>query len=155
MKKVACIIVPILTFTAGIGVGVAVHSKVAAHYARQISESNTWEPDNRKITLPVGEHEYEVAWSAALAELVGGEAEHRLPDRTRVDVLTDKYAVEVDWVGKFEEGIGQALRYSDATGKLPVVALGLKGDWSKQELETARRVANKHHISVWVLRAGE
>ena len=155
MKRALCIVVPLLSFAAGIGVGFEVQSMVAAHYAREIAVSNAWKPDNREITLPVGEHEYEVAWSAALAELVGGEAEHRLPERTRVDVLTDKYAVEVAWVGKFEEGIGQALRYSYATGKEPVVALGLKGDWSPEELETARRVCRKNRIHVWKLRAAE
>jgi len=65
--------------------------------------------DNRVITLDVKDSDHEAVWSAALAELLGGEAEYRLPDRTRVDVLTDRFAVEVDWVGKFEEGIGQAL----------------------------------------------
>lgn len=72
-----------------------------------------------------------------------------------MDVLTDKFAVEVDWVGKFEEGIGQALRYAEGTGKEPVDAVGLKGDWSKQELETARKVCRKNRIHFWELRAGE
>lgn len=111
--------------------------------------------DNRVITLDVEESDHEPVWSAALAELLGGEAEYRLPDRTRVDVLTERYAVEVDWVGKFEEGIGQSLRYSHATGKEPVVALGLKGNWSVEELETAKLVCRKHRIHVWELRAGD
>jgi hypothetical protein len=34
-----------------------------------------------------------------------GIAEFVLPDRTRVDCLTDVYAIEVDWAKKWAEGV--------------------------------------------------
>lgn len=46
-----------------------------------------------------------------------GETEVVLEDKTRVDVLTDKVAYEVDWASKWAEGIGQSLHYSAMTGK--------------------------------------
>jgi hypothetical protein len=53
----------------------------------------------------------------------GGEIEHILEDRTRVDCLTDTHAIEFDWCKKWAEAIGQALYYSKMTGRAPVVVL--------------------------------
>lgn len=52
-----------------------------------------------------------------------GTIEYSLLDRTRVDCLTKKQAIEFDWCKKWAEGIGQALYYSKITGKAPTVAL--------------------------------
>jgi hypothetical protein len=52
-----------------------------------------------------------------------GQIEYRLPDRTRVDCLTETQGIEFDWCRKWAEGIGQALYYSAQTGKVPTVAL--------------------------------
>ena len=45
----------------------------------------------------------------------------------RVDILTDEYAVEVDKVSKYKEGVQQALKYARATGKKPLLALYIDG----------------------------
>lgn len=68
---------------------------------------------------------HEVQWSAHLAEQMGGEAEHRLPDGSRVDILTDATAWEVDWCrsGKWSQGCGQALYYGLATNREPGLIL--------------------------------
>lgn len=55
-----------------------------------------------------------------------GIVEYILPDRTRIDCLTDEYAIEVDFGRKWAEGIGQALYYGHMTGKKPAVLLILK-----------------------------
>jgi hypothetical protein len=52
--------------------------------------------------------------------------ERVLPNRARVDCLTDEYAIEVDWTGKWAEAIGQALYYSWATGRKPGIILVCK-----------------------------
>ena len=46
-----------------------------------------------------------------------GIIEHVLPDRTRVDCLTETHAVEVDWAKKWYQAVGQSLYYSLQTGK--------------------------------------
>lgn len=60
-------------------------------------------------------------WSDWLVEkyVRRGRREVKLPDGRRVDILTEKVAWEVDWVGKWEEGIGQSLGYAIATQRDP------------------------------------
>ena len=41
----------------------------------------------------------------------------------RIDILTRDFAVEVDILSKFHEGIGQALHYARETGKRPGLAI--------------------------------
>ena len=55
-----------------------------------------------------------------------GIIEYRLPDKTRVDCLTDEYAIEFDWASKWAESIGQSLYYAKQTGKKPAVAIIMK-----------------------------
>ncbi len=56
-------------------------------------------------------------------EYCSGEIEHVLQDRTRVDCLTDEYAIEFDYAKKWAESIGQSLYYAKMTGKKPAVAI--------------------------------
>jgi hypothetical protein len=55
-----------------------------------------------------------------------GQVEYILPDRTRVDCLTDEFAIEFDYARKWAESIGQSLYYSKKTGKKPAVAIIVK-----------------------------
>ena len=52
-----------------------------------------------------------------------GIKEYTLPDKTRVDCLTDEYAIEFEWGRKWAEGIGQALYYAKMTDKKPAIAI--------------------------------
>ena len=52
-----------------------------------------------------------------------GKIEYVLPDRTRIDCLTDEYAIEYDYAKKWAESIGQSLYYAKKTGKKPAVAI--------------------------------
>ena len=75
----------------------------------------------------------EVQWSAHLAGQMGGQAEARTPDGSRVDILTEDTAWEVDWCasGKWSQGIGQALYYGLATNRKPGLIL-LQKDPTKE-----------------------
>lgn len=53
----------------------------------------------------------------------GMEQERSLPNGTRVDCLTDRLAIEIDWTHKWAEAIGQALLYSASTDRQPAVIL--------------------------------
>ena len=55
-----------------------------------------------------------------------GTIEYVLGDKTRIDCLTDEYAIEYDWAHKWAESIGQSLYYARMTGKKPAVAIILK-----------------------------
>jgi len=74
----------------------------------------------------------ETQWSALIAEQRSGVAEYRTPDGSRVDVLVDDYAIEVDWCEKWPEAIGQALFYGLATNRKPGVVLLMRGRDSDQ-----------------------
>ena len=69
------------------------------------------------ITLPVFakhkhlEKEYQTAWCNAH----NGIMEYKLDDNTRVDCLTNEYAVEFDFASKWAESIGQSLYYAQRT----------------------------------------
>ena len=57
------------------------------------------------------------------ADDIKGETEVTLSDRSRVDIITDTFAIEVDFAKKWAESIGQSLFYSYALNKKPGILL--------------------------------
>ena len=95
----------------------------------------------------------EPVWSRWLAERMGGVAEFVLPGRSRVDILTSTLAVEVDWVKKWPEAIGQAVYYGLVTERQPAILLLLRNKPSEPKyLERARKAAASIQMPVftWV-----
>lgn len=74
-----------------------------------------------------------------------------LKDRTRVDCLTDEYAIEVDFAKKWAEGIGQSLYYAQMTGKKPAVALIVDIKKEKRYLTRLEKVAQKSNIKIIII----
>jgi len=95
-------------------------------------------------------HNKEKYYQVKLCKKLDGKMEYRLSDKTRVDCLTDTYAIEVDWAKKWAEGIGQSLYYAQMTGKYPAVALivSKKDNRFKKRLQ---KVANKYNIKIFFL----
>lgn len=58
-----------------------------------------------------------------LAPQYHAQSEVRMWDGTRVDLLNDEYAFEVDFARKWAEGVGQAVYYGQLTGKKPGLIL--------------------------------
>ena len=79
------------------------------------------------VNLTVSDASMETNWSAALAILLHGQTEAPV-ESGRVDVLTSTYAIEVDRLDKWHEGIGQAAHYGLLTKKMPAVALIVPSD---------------------------
>jgi hypothetical protein len=92
----------------------------------------------------------ETYYQQAFALLIGGETEMILKDRTRVDIVTETHAIEVDFAEKWAESIGQALHYEGMTGKKAGVLLVIKGREDERFLDRLMGVAAKHGIDVWV-----
>lgn len=65
------------------------------------------------------EKEYQSVWCNAHK----GVMEYKLPDKARVDCLTDTLAVEFDFAPKWAECIGQAIYYGKKTNKTPACVL--------------------------------
>lgn len=84
----------------------------------------------------------------------GMQQERVLPNGTRVDCITDRLAIEIDWTHKWAEAIGQSLLYSAATEKLPAIILVCKVDPAgclKHEYLISEAVAYwKLPITVWL-----
>lgn len=55
-----------------------------------------------------------------------GDIEFVLGDRTRIDCLTEKYAIEFDFAPKWAEALGQSLHYAYSTGRDPAIYLILE-----------------------------
>lgn len=114
----AVALVAILAVTASVGCGDEIPTP-AASVAASAHES-------QPIPRPLPS-DRETVWSAYLAQQVDGEAEYRLPDASRIDILTEQIAYEVEWCDKWEQSIGQAVFYSASTHRRPGVWLLKRG----------------------------
>jgi hypothetical protein len=92
---------------------------------------------------------WETTIARALAAKYGAQVEVRLPDGTRVDLLTDEEAIEVDWAKKWAEAIGQALYYADATKRRPAVILLLTAPTDQRYVDRCQRIAKRYGIRVY------
>jgi len=77
--------------------------------------------------------------------------EYRLHDGSRVDCLTDKYAIEVDFSKKWKEAIGQALYYGVETNKQPAIAIITNGH-DDNNLRKLEAVTMKYNIKVFYIK---
>jgi len=92
-------------------------------------------------------------YQTRLCKELDGIMEKRLPDRTRIDCLTNTYAIEVDFAKKWAESVGQSLYYAQMTGKKP--AVGLIVDGSQKDLRHLKRLkllARKYRIKIFKLK---
>lgn len=107
------------------------------------------------FNLPSGGKES--LWRDELSRRWKGRTEQRI-EGGRIDVLTDRYAVEVEFPHKWHEGLGQALHYANASGKQGVLAViayargevNLQGK-SRQQLEMIEKLCRASDIKMVVL----
>jgi len=88
-------------------------------------------------------------YQKAFAEIVNGQTEVVLSDRTRCDIVTETHAIEVDFASKWAESIGQSLHYEGMLGKQAGVLLVMDGKVEERFLDRLMGVAAKHGIDVW------
>lgn len=80
-----------------------------------------------------------------------GATEYVLKDHTRVDCLTDKYAIEFDFAPKWAESIGQALYYAEMTGRRPGVVLIMENQGDERYKARLQRVSDRYGLTVWTM----
>ena len=85
---------------------------------------------------PHNESSYQHSYCA----IHNGIEEYELSDKTRVDCLTEKYAIEFDFANKKYESVGQALWYGINTGKTPKVVLILDSKYKKEQMRYFDRI---------------
>jgi len=97
---------------------------------------------------------HERHYQTLLCNELDGEMEYVLEDKTRVDCLTNEYAIEVDFAKKWAESIGQSLFYADMTGRKAAIAL-IVGEKDERFLKRLNRVSSKFNIKVYILKREE
>lgn len=104
------------------------------------------------LALPLTAAEHPERWyQERVAARMGGKMEVVVPDG-RVDIVTEEYAIEVEFSAKWKNAIGQALWYAMQTGKKAGIVLILEDE--KRDVGDAIRLesvieANKLEIDVW------
>jgi hypothetical protein len=102
------------------------------------------------IMLDVQVDANEAAWTSALAAAMGGQSEVKVAFG-RADVLTQKYAVEVDFLPKWKEGMGQAIHYADVTDRRPVLAVIHQERPDQALLEQIESLCTKNGVKLVLL----
>lgn len=77
--------------------------------------------------------------------------EYVLPDKSRVDIITKEYAIEVDFGSKWAESIGQSLYYAEMTGLKPGVVLIVEDIKDYRYVCRIRILCEKYNIELWVI----
>lgn len=85
------------------------------------------------------------------ASYINGECEYVLKDKTRIDILTDRYAIEVDFANKWHEAIGQSLYYSIRSKREPGILLIMENEKDWRYLKRLLYVTKQYNIKVWTI----
>lgn len=80
-----------------------------------------------------------------------GQTEVRMPNGNRADCITTSYAVEVEFAGKYHEGVGQALDYAQQTGKKPAILLIIESEKDWRHYNKLKPLAAKEGIRLWYI----
>jgi hypothetical protein len=85
-----------------------------------------------------------------------GETGYILPDRSKVDCLTDTHAIEVNFADTYKDAIGQAIYNSRITGKKPGILIIIEKDSDYKYLPSLgadlRHIKLKDKIKVWTIK---
>jgi len=81
-----------------------------------------------------------------------GKIEVTLPDKARVDCVTDTHAIEFDFAPKWAESIGQSLYYAEALKKSPGIVLIVE-DKTRDEkyIKRVQAVSKNQGITLWLI----
>lgn len=82
---------------------------------------------------------------------MNGKMEVVLDDLARVDIVTDTFAIEVDFADKWSQSVGQALYYADKLSKKAGILLVVNGHQDDRYVKRLMNVAYKHGITVWII----
>jgi len=97
------------------------------------------------------EKDYQMAFNRIYFQ---GSAEMEVPVKYgRIDLLTFDYAIEVDAIDKFHEGIGQALHYARETGRKPALAIYINDptEHDLAKLKYVKSLCKLLRIKVWYI----
>lgn len=107
---------------------------------------------DEELQLPDPPLTRETEWSEWLRDqqFPNAEIEHRLPDGSRVDILSPEYAIEVEWSDKWPEAIGQALWYAKATDRPAGIYLLLRNNHDEDYIRCVA-ICRDLNIKLWTI----
>lgn len=115
-------------------------------------------PEGIVETLPRANHvprpnvrDRETTWSKWLAYTLAARREAVTFSGARCDVLTSSHAIEVEWISKWPEAIGQSLLYSIEHGRRPAIVLLRRNNLPTKYLARCRMVCFAYQIELYTL----
>ena len=73
----------------------------------------------------------EVYYEGLFSKAINGTTQVVLKDLSRVDIVTDTFAIEIDFADKWAESVGQSLYYAHVLDRKPGVLLIVNGNAKK------------------------
>jgi hypothetical protein len=82
-----------------------------------------------------------------------GQQEVRLPNRRSVDIVTDTFAIEVEFANKWTQSIGQSLDYAKSLNKKAGILLIIEGIKTDRYVKELMDFIVFYHlpIKVWIM----
>ena len=93
------------------------------------------------------EREYQQVWCSQH----NGIIEYRLDDGSRVDCLTEEYAIEFDFASKWAEAVGQSLYYAIKTGKKAGIVLIVERSKDWRHVQKLITLSQTLPIHFWII----
>ncbi len=90
-------------------------------------------------------------WQVAFNSIVTNGEMEVIVSSGRIDILTEQYAIEVDKVINYQEGLKQALQYAKSSKRLPGLALYFDGEGTLHNLDDAREQCKVLGIQIWLI----
>jgi len=84
------------------------------------------------------------------ASQINGRTEVVLDDKARVDIVTDTFAIEVDFAEKWGESVGQSLYYSRKLNKKAGILLIINPTTDEKYLKRLILATKNENITIWL-----
>ena len=109
--------------------------------------SENKKPSKSSSSSPLGKEDY---YNRQFCTEVSGQPEYQLPDKSRIDCLTNTHAFEADWADglKVYESVGQSLYYAAETGKQPGILLLIRKNGSDKHIRKVKRVIERWKLPI-------
>ena len=92
-------------------------------------------------------------WYARKAQAeYGGELEVVLADKSRVDLLTETHAYEIEFAPNWKEGVGKSLHYSLVSKRKAGIILVMTGSAPEKHLAQLKAVIEAYGLPIEVIR---
>jgi hypothetical protein len=92
-------------------------------------------------------------YTGKFATIVNGKTQQYLSNKRYADIITDTFAIEVEFANKFPESIGQALDYSMITYKKAGIVLIVNGRNDDKYVDELMEIIYYHklQITLWLI----